>query len=152
MRTVSLIAAVATLLTGATAASMAQAQAYNDDDQGNYSQDYPRDQGGQDQYGQPYNSGAAPQGYYQNQQDYERQRQQYDDAYSDYQNRQSDYDSERQAYEHRRARYERERADYDARYGVGAFDRYYRIHPDEYDARFGSGAYDRDFGGDYDDR
>jgi hypothetical protein len=55
------------------------------------------------------------------------------------------------AYDHDRARFNRERDAYDARFGHGAFDRYYRLHPEDYDHHYGAGAWDRDFGGHADD-
>ena len=39
-----------------------------------------------------------------------------------------------------------DRAAYDARYGDGAFVRYWRDNPGEYDRRYGSGAYEHDYG------
>lgn len=83
----------------------------------------------------------------QNQRTYEQSQRQYQDAYSSYQDQRDAYDVQHQGYERRRARYERERADYDAQYGRGAFDQYYRDHPEAYDAAFGEGAYRRDFDG-----
>ena len=79
------------------------------------------------------------------QQDYQRQQDQYHDAQSDYQRRTDDYEHRQDAYERDRSRFEHERAEYDARYGAGAFERYYREHREEYESRYGSGAFDRDF-------
>ena len=92
--------------------------------------------------------------YQQQQQTYEQQQQQYQDAQSDYQNKTADYQSRREAYQHAHARFEHERAEYDARYGEGAYMRYWHDRRDDYDARYGHGSWERDFGErrDYADR
>jgi hypothetical protein len=109
-------------------------------------------------YGQTYeqqvpatsSQGYDPHGYNQqyqeNERQYESQRRAYDNAYSAYQDQRDTYDAQRHAYEHRRRAYQRQRADYDAKYGPGAFESYFRYHPQEYDDRYGPGAYARDFG------
>lgn len=79
------------------------------------------------------------------QQDYQQQQDQYRNAQSDYQRRTDDYNTRQEAYRHDRARFEHDRAEYDARYGAGAFERYWREHRDEYEKRYGEGAFDRDF-------
>jgi opacity protein-like surface antigen len=89
---------------------------------------------------QPADANSAGQ-----QQDYQRQQDQYRGAQSDYQNQTEDYRAKQDAYQRDRARFERERSEYDARYGAGAFERYYREHREEYDNHYGRGAYDRDF-------
>jgi hypothetical protein len=127
-------------LVSLAAAPLAQAQPDYDDDSG-YSQ-APYGQSAQPGYSGSYSQDPA-----RAQQDYEQRQRQYRDDYSTYQDQRGAYDVQRQAYEHRRALYERQRADYDAEYGQGAFDRYYRDHPEAYDDQFGPGAYARDFGG-----
>jgi len=89
--------------------------------------------------------------YQQQQQTYEQQQQQYQNAQSDYQNRTADYQARREAYQRAHARFEHERSEYDARYGEGAFMRYWRDRRDDYDARYGPGAWERDFGEHHDD-
>jgi len=84
--------------------------------------------------------------YQQQQQTYEQQQQRYQNAQSDYQNRTADYQTRRDAYQRAHARFEHEKAEYDARYGEGAFIRYWHDRRDDYDARYGPGAWDRDFG------
>ena len=82
------------------------------------------------------------------QQQYQRQQDQYDQARVQYEEQSDDYAAKRLGYERERRAYEQEREAYDARYGSGAFVRYYLARPSEYDDRYGPGAYDRDFGHD----
>ena len=89
--------------------------------------------------------------YQRQQQTYEEQQQQYQNAQSDYQNRTADYQSRREAYRRAHARFEHERDEYDARYGAGAYVRYWHDRRDDYDARSGPGAWERDFGDHRDD-
>jgi hypothetical protein len=143
MRMTRLMVGAGLLLASLAAAPLAQAQSDYGDTSG-YAQ-APYDQyGGQDQ---PDSQAPYAQDYGQSQQDYAQRQRQYQDDYSAYQGQRSAYDAQRRAYEQRRAQYERQRADYDAQYGPGAYDRYYRDHPDAYDNQFGPGAYARDFGG-----
>jgi hypothetical protein len=55
------------------------------------------------------------------------------------------YDADQARYQADLAREDQARRDYDARYGYGAYDRYYAARRD-YDARYGDGAYDRYYG------
>jgi hypothetical protein len=84
--------------------------------------------------------------YQAQQQQYQDQQQQYQNAQQDYQNRTADYQAQRDAYRRAHEHFEHERAAYDARYGEGAFVRYYHEHHYEYDAAYWPGAWDRDFG------
>jgi hypothetical protein len=133
MRSAPILAGVALLMTGAAPA---------------LAQPYP-DQSAADQAGSDYSA---------QQQDYERQQDQYRDAQHAYRERSEDYDARRDTYYARRDDYERqrerflhERAEYDARYGPGAYHRYWRDRPEAYDERYGPGAWDRDFGRDDDE-
>lgn len=60
---------------------------------------------------------------------YEARREAYDARRSDYAADRNDYRAARAAYDRRRADWERTRADYDARYGDGAYARYYGAAP-----------------------
>jgi hypothetical protein len=143
VRTTPIIMGVAALFASAAMSTLAFAQ-----------QGYPQDNGQQQQQdpnGPPQDQQAGPppdgaqQQYQNDQQQYQDQQNAYQAAQQDYQNQSADYAANHQAYEAERNEFLRQRAAYDARYGEGAYYRYFSLHRAEYDARHGPGAFDRDF-------
>lgn len=81
---------------------------------------------------------------YQPTQQYQRDMRTYQQDQADYQVTRAEYDRARAEYDAKRERYERDRARYDARYGSGAYARYYGPAPAWDSARWDANGYGRD--------
>jgi len=127
MRTRFLGVSLAVLMAVGVGAPLAQAQAYNQPNDQNYQ--------------------AQQQDYQDRQQDYQAKQQDYQAQQDNYRDAQSQYQDQKAAYMARRDAYLRDRDAYDARYGQGAFYRYWHDRHDEYDVRYGVGAWEHDYDG-----